>query len=254
VLAGWQRWGQGEGEEIWSALHLASNAGGTPGPFQVYSLGVSADGIASLAPSVERLVKAVGRDPLELTCVPESYREAMLELADCRDRSIAQCHTQGQSVQGTLERNSFAGSSDIFEQWLPEPGIQALVKAMRERHARGQSGIALLDWMGGVIGRVAPTATAFAHRSAAFTAQYFCFFPRSTSPSVLAESRAWQTSMRATMRPWSSGGAYVNYLDPGIIDWQRAYYGRNYARLAQIKATHDPGGLFRQPQGISADS
>jgi FAD/FMN-containing dehydrogenase len=56
--------------------------------------------------------------------------------------------------------------------------------------------------------------------------------------------------MRAVMRPWSSGRAYQNYIDPRITDWPAAYYGDNYARLVQVKARYDPDWIFRFEQGI----
>ena len=52
------------------------------------------------------------------------------------------------------------------------------------------------------------------------------------------------------MAPWSSGGAYVNYLDTYIEDWQQAYYGDNYNKLAQVKRKYDQDGVFTIQQGI----
>ena len=52
------------------------------------------------------------------------------------------------------------------------------------------------------------------------------------------------------MRPYASGEAYQNYADPGLADWERAYYGANYPRLPRVKAAVDPGDLFRFPQSV----
>jgi FAD/FMN-containing dehydrogenase len=40
------------------------------------------------------------------------------------------------------------------------------------------------------------------------------------------------------------GGTYANEADPTTQDWQRAFWGTNYAKLLQIKQKVDPGGLF----------
>lgn len=52
------------------------------------------------------------------------------------------------------------------------------------------------------------------------------------------------------MHPLASGQAYQNYLDAELRDWPSAYYGANYKRLSQVKASFDPDQLFRFPQSI----
>jgi FAD/FMN-containing dehydrogenase len=52
------------------------------------------------------------------------------------------------------------------------------------------------------------------------------------------------------MRPYASGQAYQNYIDPDLTNWQQAYYGGNFARLAAIKKKYDPTRLFTFPQAI----
>jgi hypothetical protein len=51
------------------------------------------------------------------------------------------------------------------------------------------------------------------------------------------------------MSPWTSGRAYVNYMDPLITD-PSVYYGANYKRLTQVKTKYDPTRVFNLPQGV----
>jgi Berberine and berberine like len=48
----------------------------------------------------------------------------------------------------------------------------------------------------------------------------------------------------ALAHPWGSGGVYPNFPDPDLTDWERAYHGSNYARLARAEARYDPDGVF----------
>ncbi|WP_064994748.1 FAD-binding oxidoreductase [Mesorhizobium sp. WSM1497] len=108
--------------------------------------------------------------------------------------------------------------------------------------------VALLNAYGGAINDVAAGDTAFAHRKGTgFCIHYYSEWElkRYTS-SRLRES----ASVFAPMRPHVSGGAYVNYCDADLADYQHAYWGANLARLKQIKRKYDPGNLFRHGQSV----
>jgi hypothetical protein len=49
-------------------------------------------------------------------------------------------------------------------------------------------------------------------------------------------------------------GSYVNETDYHEPDWQRSFWGGNYARLLQIKHTYDPGNLFRVHHGVGSET
>ncbi|KAI0858731.1 FAD binding domain-containing protein [Xylaria cubensis] len=50
------------------------------------------------------------------------------------------------------------------------------------------------------------------------------------------------------------GGSYVNEGDVEEPDWQKAFFGSNYARLLQVKTSWDPWSLFYTPAGVGSES
>ena len=88
-------------------------------------------------------------------------------------------------------------------------------------------------------------ATAFVHRNALFSIQYFSSWAGNGAGDL-----RWIRNLYAAMRPHVSGFAYQNYIDPDLKTWQHAYYGSNLRRLAAIKRKHDPHGFFHFAQGI----
>jgi hypothetical protein len=51
-----------------------------------------------------------------------------------------------------------------------------------------------------------------------------------------------------------NAGSYVaesNFFEP---DWQRSYWGENYARLLEVKRRYDPGGLFFVHHGVGSET
>lgn len=78
---------------------------------------------------------------------------------------------------------------------------------------------------------------------------YYAALPRFWTPlnetqkhSVTHRLRDEQVEALRQIAPDS--GAYVNEVDPTILDWQQALYGANYARLMEVKAKWDPSGVF----------
>jgi FAD/FMN-containing dehydrogenase len=84
-----------------------------------------------------------------------------------------------------------------------------------------------------------------------FSCQYLAGWPENAGADIDARTTAWMRDFHAALHPHSSGGAFVNYIDPDLTDWQRAYYGANYDRLVRVKAAYDPNNLFQMPQGIA---
>ncbi|WP_449061012.1 FAD-binding oxidoreductase [Planomonospora algeriensis] len=232
----WQAWAPSAPDAIWSTLHLSRDGGGTDVRLVGLHLGGRAECERLLDPAADRIGPASSVSVRE---VP--YRQAMMIMAGCSDLSVSQCHQggslPGQTRDGRLSRDRFSARSHLAYRPLSEAGARTLVAEV----AKAGDHTVLLDALGGAVGRVRPDATAFPHRAALYSVQYYAH---------RSGAAGWTRAARAAMRPHFGDHAYVNYVDPELDGWRTAYYGANSARLARIKAAYDPGRLFRLPQGI----
>jgi hypothetical protein len=72
------------------------------------------------------------------------------------------------------------------------------------------------------------------------------------TPEIAAAIHVGLATLKDALTPWDSGSAYLN-LTEDTVDPAKFYAASNYERLRRIKATVDPGGLFRGNHAISAD-
>jgi len=242
VFKAWQAWPQALPDDIWAQIYVDIWQGNTTFAVTAYCLGTA----AHMAPYWNDFIAATGATPVgpAPTITQQSYHD--VALGACASGTTGQCSLQGYSASGTVQRYAEMLSSDYFAQPLPDAGIQALVDAAQALAAGNGVGSYIFDHMGGALGRVAADATAFPHRDALFSLEYAV-----SRSNGFAYEATWPNATRAAMSAWSTGGAYVNYLDPLIDDWPAAYYGANYARLQQIKKAVDPTRVLAMPQGIA---
>jgi FAD/FMN-containing dehydrogenase len=99
----------------------------------------------------------------------------------------------------------------------------------------------------GAAGRVKRGVTAWWHRDANWAEVIVGVDP---DPAKKEEISAWAKEYWNALHPYSSGGAYVNFMMEEGDERIRATYGKNYTRLAKIKRRYDPGNLFRVNQNI----
>jgi FAD/FMN-containing dehydrogenase len=133
---------------------------------------------------------------------------------------------------------------------LSDAGVEAVLAGIERRQSEGGPGGVVFDSWGGAINRVAPGATAFVHRKALASAQYAAIFSEGAPPDDIERARNWMSNWYATLRPYMSGEAYQNYIDPTLANWEHAYYGANLTRLRQVKGKWDPDDVFHFAQSI----
>jgi hypothetical protein len=130
----------------------------------------------------------------------------------------------------------------MFADDLSDATIDAALAAVRKAPASGM-GFVQMRGLGGAYGRVASDATAFAHRERRYFVALIHVWYDTTEDA--APHEAWTRSLWEAIREEGSG-VYVNFLGhEGSDRLREAYPGETYERLAAIKATWDPGNLFR---------
>ena len=251
MVDAWQNWVSQAPDELWSNCLLLSTSDTSSSPLARVN-GVYVGNAGPLNSLLQQLIQRVGSTPTGNYVFTDSLLETMMVEAGCYGKSVAACHLPSQNPQGQLQRDTSGAKSDYFTSLLPRQGIDVLVNAIRQRQssaALGAGGIGL-DAYGGAINRVAPGATAFVHRNALFSAQYTANWNANAPASTITANYSWLDGMWQELRPYTSGGAYQNYIDPRLDTWQQAYYGANLPRLQQIKASYDPANLFHFAQSI----
>lgn len=107
----------------------------------------------------------------------------------------------------------------------------------------------VFDPYGGAIGRVAPSATAFVHRTAIAAVEYSVNWASGMSHGMINAGAGWLSKAQSDLAPCSTG-SFVNYIDPTLHGWQEAYDGTNLARLVQVKRAVDPDDVFHFAQSV----
>ncbi|PRY12430.1 FAD/FMN-containing dehydrogenase [Pontibacter ummariensis] len=101
--------------------------------------------------------------------------------------------------------------------------------------------------VGGQMGRVGETETAYPHRDAEFVMNVHARWENSSEDE---ECIQWARAFFHASAPYATGGVYINFLTQEETDRIRNAYGPNYDRLVEVKTKYDPHNLFRFNQNI----
>lgn len=99
----------------------------------------------------------------------------------------------------------------------------------------------------GAAGRVGKEDTPWAYRDAKYAGVIVGVDP---DPANAEKITNWCKDYWEALHPYSSGGAYLNFIMDEGQDRIKASYKGNYKRLAQIKQKYDPANFFRVNQNI----
>ena len=100
----------------------------------------------------------------------------------------------------------------------------------------------------GAVARVGAQETAYTQRSARFVTNIVSLWP---DPAEDAAQIAWTRRSWEALRPYGTGGVYVNFMGEEGDERVRAAYGPEaWARLSALKKVWDPENFFRLNQNI----
>lgn len=173
---------------------------------------------------LDELVAAVG-------VRPDAHLRGGMPVRDLK-RSFADLDNRVDGAWLTTSRSEF------FARPLPAATIAALLDELTTGPPNGRRELNFTV-MGGAYNRVAPTATAFAHRTERFLLEH-----------VGEDRTGWVDRSWEIAHAHGSGRVYPNFPDPRLDNWADAYHGGNLARLVAAKHTYDPDRLFSFPQAI----
>lgn len=130
---------------------------------------------------------------------------------------------------------------------LPDEAIDTYVE--HGRRVKSPMAQTILFRNGGAISRVPEDATAASHRDAPYMWHPIAAW---NDPADTDREIAWVRDASAAMKPFATGGVYLNFeQDEGAEHVRAGYSAEKYARLVELKDKYDPNNLFRINQNIA---
>ena len=256
----WQRWLPDSPAEMWSAIELET---APPGPeaSPVVLLEVVHGGSQGQAEAaIADMLDAVGAKPLQMSAHCGPFVDVEHDLL-CKGLRVKECVLADKFASGRVPRPALYAKSDVAGEPWSRDGLETLVEWVERRqrdpvmtppdfstpHTVGK---VLIEAADGAVNSVASDATAFVHRDNLFVAQFQARWHETSHASIAEANVAWTDGLYAAVSEHRSGFAYQNYIDAGLEEWERAYYGANLERLRAVKARYDPANLFSFAQSV----
>jgi hypothetical protein len=154
------------------------------------------------------------------------------------------------AVQGLIEPGNQKGfmnywTADFYDE-LPDEAIDTLVE-IATQPVSAMTQIIVVPG-GGAIARVDDDAMALGSRQAAFNLHFLGMW---ADPAETQRNIDYIRNLAGSLKPWSTGAAYLNFLgDEGISRIEASFGPAKFARLQELKSKWDPTNLFRHNQNI----
>jgi len=167
--------------------------------------------------------------------------EPAMAMVDVMPYTVVQQLIEGGNQKGAL--NYWTG--DFYDE-LPDEALDTLC-AIATQPSSPLNQIIVVPG-GGAIARVDDDAMALGSRHAAFNLHFLGMW---TDPADTDRNIDYIRNLAGSLKPWSTGAAYLNFLgDEGMSRIEASFGPAKFARLQELKAKWDPTNLFRHNQNI----
>ena len=177
------------------------------------------------------------------------------------ERLVAPIKDLGTPLGDTVGRRSYVSQQSLLDATQPEgrryywkseylAGHEAQLLALAAEHAKRQPSphSAILLFPLGKADRLPDDHSAAGNRDAASVLNITASWEAVEDDAANID---WARAAWRDMRPFSTGGTYVNFLtEEEVGERVGAAYGDNYDRLARTKADWDPANLFRTNKNV----
>ncbi|PPQ73253.1 hypothetical protein CVT24_009968 [Panaeolus cyanescens] len=232
-------------------LELVMSKGSAPGRvfFRVqggyYTPNVNGSLDAALNPLLQTLPK-----PTTITVIPRSYIDSVTYFGGAgRLNTTVAPETPNTFYAKSLmvpERSPLTQQAvEMWTQYLGNEGFNASTTWFVD--------VELYGGRNSAINAVPTDATSFGRRDTLFTMQFYTSAPGGLPPFpddgfTLLDGMV-DLIIQNSPKNWDYG-AYANYVDDRLVDWQRRYYDSHYPRLELLKTMYDPRDTFKFPTSI----
>ncbi|MFI9456883.1 FAD-binding oxidoreductase [Amycolatopsis sp. NPDC052450] len=221
LVAAWQEWQPAMPDELWSGMGLGATVANCGGCF--------VGSAAQVNPLLDDLIRRVGTQPTKREVTEQGHLATMRAFAREADFPAA-----------VAQRGEYVATSRMLTHPVPDPGaLASLLTSDPELYS-------IVDAYGGAIARVPSSDSCFPYRSALGSIQ----ITRGLEGGEAYARRSIGLVRDELGREYGRAG-YVNYIDPEMPDWAKAYYGDSLPRLRRVARKYDPDGLFAFTQGLA---
>lgn len=226
--------------------------------------------LAAEAPPELALVVGLRKAPPAPWLAKEVHGQSIVALFVCHsgpveeaEKLLAPLKGLGAPVGDILQRRSYVSQQSLLDATQPKgrryywkseylPRLDPELLAGVAEHARSipspHSAILLFP-IGGALHRLPEDHSPAGNRDAAFVLNISSAWEKAEDDAANIE---WARAAWRDLRRFSTGGTYINFLtEEEVGERIHAAYGKNFERLAEVKARWDPENLFRMNKNIA---